>query len=155
MADFPIAGAPATIAASCHPVMQGWMPPLVEPHRRSGESLLYFDARLGLLLCRDADFSMFIGVGLHLLCMQWPSSCKSSSLPGRGSWIAERLPSSCGRKAWRPLRMRLGRCAWNVMLVVLMSMPSSGTSFPRRVIPVPSTNSSPTLVGHLVASQGV
>jgi hypothetical protein len=41
MAEVPIAGAPTVIAASCHPVMQGWMPPLVRHRHRSGESLLH------------------------------------------------------------------------------------------------------------------
>jgi hypothetical protein len=77
--------------------------------------------------------------------MQWPSSCKSSSLPRRGSWIAERVPSSRGRKAWQPLHARSGRCAWNMMLVAPVLILSSGTSSPRRAPPVPSPNSSPTL----------
>jgi hypothetical protein len=29
MADVPVVGAPTTIAASCRPVVQGWMPPLI------------------------------------------------------------------------------------------------------------------------------
>jgi hypothetical protein len=89
-----------------------------------------------------------IGIGLHLLHMWWPSSYKSSSVPGRGSWIVERVPSSCGRKAWWALRTFSGRCAQNVMLVAPMPVTSSGTSSPRRAPPVPGPNSSLTLVGH-------
>jgi hypothetical protein len=93
MVDNPIAGAPAVIAASCHPVAQGWTPPLVGPRCQPGESLLRVDVRLALLFCRDTDFCLLIGIGHHLLHMRRPSSCKSSSSPGRGSWIAERVPS--------------------------------------------------------------
>jgi hypothetical protein len=146
MASIPVAGATTAITTSCHPITQGWTPPLARPHHRPGESLLLIDAHLGLLLCHDADFCLLIGVGLHLLCMRWLSSCKSSSMLRRGSWIAEMVPSSCGRKAWRPLCARTGRCAQNKTLVAPMSMPSSGTSSPRRVLLVLGPNSSPTLV---------
>jgi hypothetical protein len=146
MASIPVAGATTAITTSCHPITQGWTPPLARPHHRLGESLLLIDAHLGLLLCRDADFCLLIGVGLHLLCMRWLSSCKSSSMLRRGSWIAEMVPSSCGRKAWRPLCARTGRCAQNKTLVAPVSMPSSGTSSPRRVLLVLGPNSSPTLV---------
>jgi hypothetical protein len=143
----PIAGAPIVIAASCRPVMQGQIPPLLRPHRRLGESLLHAGAPLGLLLCHDAGFCLLIGVGLHLLRMRWPSSCKSSSLPRRGSWIVERVPSSRGRKAWWPLRARSGRCTWNMTLVTPVLMPFSGTSSPRRAPPVPGCKSPPTFAG--------
>jgi hypothetical protein len=55
MADVSIAGAPTAVAASCHPVMQGWTPPLVGPRHWPGESLLRASVRLGLLLCYNAD----------------------------------------------------------------------------------------------------
>jgi hypothetical protein len=145
MADVPIVGAHATIATICHPVMQGWTPPLVGPRRRPGESLLYASTRLGLLLCHDAGICLLIVLGLHLLHMQWTSSYKSSSLPRIGSWIAERVSSSCGRKAWQPLHARSGRCAWNVRLVTPVLMLSSGTSSPRHMPLVPDPNNSPTL----------
>jgi hypothetical protein len=84
MADVPIGGAPAAITASCRPVAQGRMPPLVGPRRHPSESLLCADARLGLLLCRDVGFCLLLGVGLRLLRMRWPLSWKSSSLPESG-----------------------------------------------------------------------
>jgi hypothetical protein len=148
MVEVFVAGAPTAIVASCRPVVQGWMPPLVGPHHRPGKSLLCAGACLGLLLYRDAEFCLLIGIGLHLLCMRCPSSCKSSSFPERGSLIAKRVPSSRGRKAWWPLRPCSGRCTWNVTLVVPVPMLSSGTSSPRCAPPVPGPNSSPTLVGH-------
>jgi hypothetical protein len=64
-------GSPAAITASCHPVAQGQMPPLVSPHRRPGESLLRVGTCLGLLLCHDVGFCLLIDVGLHLICMLW------------------------------------------------------------------------------------
>jgi hypothetical protein len=70
MADVPIAGAPITITASCHPIVQGWMPPIVGPRHWPGESLIHAGARLGLLLCHDAAFCMLIGVELRLLRMR-------------------------------------------------------------------------------------
>jgi hypothetical protein len=71
MVNIPVAGAPTEITVNRHPVEQGRMPPsLVGHHRRPGESLLYANARMGLLLCRDASFCLFIGIGLCLLCMQ-------------------------------------------------------------------------------------
>jgi hypothetical protein len=85
MVDVPVVGAPAAIAATCRAIAQGWMPPLVGPRRRPGESLLRAEARLGLLLCHDPDFCLLIGVELRLVRMRWPSSCKSSSMPKRGS----------------------------------------------------------------------
>jgi hypothetical protein len=135
-------GAPAVITANCHPAEQGRMPPCLAGHRRRlGESLLCADACLGLLLCRDTE-------GLRLLRIRRPLSCMGTSLPGRGSWIAVRVPSSHGRKGWRPLRACLGRCVRNVMLVALVPMPSSRTSSPRCTPPVLSPNSSPILLGH-------
>jgi hypothetical protein len=89
------------------------MPPLVGHRHHPCESLLWAGACLGLLLCRDAGFFLLIGVGLHLLRTRSPLSCKSSSLLGRGSWIAERVPSSRGKMGWWPLLARLRRCEWN------------------------------------------
>jgi hypothetical protein len=57
MADVPVAGAPTAITASFYPITQGLTPPLVRPRRWPGESLLHAGARLGLLLCRDVNFS--------------------------------------------------------------------------------------------------
>jgi hypothetical protein len=85
MADVPVVGAPTVIITSCHPVVQGWTPPLVGPQRWPGESLLCAGAHLGLLLYHDTDFCLLIGVGLRLLRMRWTSSCKRSSLLRRGS----------------------------------------------------------------------
>jgi hypothetical protein len=131
MASIPAAGAPITITANRHPIEQGQMPPSLAGHcRHSGESLLFAESRLGLLLCHDAGFCLLLGVGLCLLHMRRPLSCKGSSLLGRGSWIVVKVPSSCGRKGWRPLHVRLGRLEWNMTLVMPVPMPSSGTSSP-------------------------
>jgi hypothetical protein len=83
------------IAASRHPVEQGWMPPLVRHHHQPGGSLLCAGAFLGLLLCHDTDLCLLIGVGPRLLHMWWPSSCRHNSLLGKGSWIVERVSSPC------------------------------------------------------------
>jgi hypothetical protein len=64
------------------------MPPLVSHHRWPGESLLHADAHQGLLLCYDA--------GPHLLRIWWSLSCTGSFLPGRGSWIAKKVPHHVG-----------------------------------------------------------
>jgi hypothetical protein len=52
-------GAPAAIAASRHPVEQGWMPPPIEHRCRSGGSLHCAGDCLGLLLCRDTSLYFF------------------------------------------------------------------------------------------------
>jgi hypothetical protein len=70
MAHAPAAEAPAMITISCRLVTQGRMPSLVEHHRRPSESLLCAVAFLVLLLCRDIDFCLLIGVGPHLLHMR-------------------------------------------------------------------------------------
>jgi hypothetical protein len=142
--DAPTVGALATIIVSCCPAAYWRMPPLVGHPYRPGESLLYVDACLGILLYRDANFYLLIGIGPHLLHMRWLLSCKGSSLLGRGSWIAERVPWSHGRKDWRPLCTHVGRCMWNTMLVMPMLMPSSRTSSPRHAHLVSGPNSLPT-----------
>jgi hypothetical protein len=43
-------GAPATMGVNHRPVEQGWMPPLVGPHRRLGDASLYSSNCVGLLL---------------------------------------------------------------------------------------------------------
>jgi hypothetical protein len=143
MVNFPTVGAPTEVTANHHPTQQGRTPPSLVGHRRRlGESLLCVGAYLGLLLRRDVGFCLLIVVGLRLLHMRRPLRYKGSSLPGRGSWIAERVPSSRWRKGWWPLHARLGRCTCNVTLVTLVPMLSSGTSSPRHVPLVPSPNSS-------------
>jgi hypothetical protein len=137
----------ADIIASCCPVAQGRTPPIVGPRHRLGDSLLCASARLGLLLCHNVGFCLMIGIGIHLLRMRWSSSCKSSSLPGRGSWIAKRVSSSHGRKAWQPLHVHSGRCVLNVTIVVPVPIPSNRTSSPRCAPPVPSPNNSLALAG--------
>jgi hypothetical protein len=68
MANVSVVGAPIAITASRRPVEQGRMPPSLVGHRRQpGESLLYADACLGLLLCRHGGFCLFIGVGFRIL----------------------------------------------------------------------------------------
>jgi hypothetical protein len=123
------------------------MPPLVGHSHRPGEYLLYVSTCLGLLLYCYVGFDLLICVGPCLLRMRWLLSCKGSSLLGRGSWIAERVSWSHGRKDWQPLHTRLGRCAWNMMPVMSVPMSSSGTSSPRRTHLVPVPNSLPTLAG--------
>jgi hypothetical protein len=44
------AGVPALMVGGRHPIMQGWMPPLVGSRHRSSRVLLTVDACLGLLL---------------------------------------------------------------------------------------------------------
>jgi hypothetical protein len=45
-----VIGAPLMMGASRRPIEQGWMPPQVRYHHRSGEFLLWAGACLGLLL---------------------------------------------------------------------------------------------------------
>jgi hypothetical protein len=54
----------------------------------------------GLTSCCDASLCLLIGVGLRLLQMWWPSSCRGNSLPGRGSWTTGKAPSLRGRMDW-------------------------------------------------------
>jgi hypothetical protein len=147
MADVPTPGAPTVIIVSHHYIAQGWTPPLVSHRRRPCESLLHADPRLGLLLCYDASFCLLIRRGPHLVRIWRPLSCIGSFLPGRGSWTAEKVLSSCGWKGWRPLHAHLGRCVWNVTLVSPMPTLLSETSSSRCVPLVPSPNHSLTLVG--------
>jgi hypothetical protein len=136
--DIPAAGALIVITANC---------PSVGHRHRPGESLLCAGACLGLLHCHDTGFYLLIGVGLHLLHMRWPLSCKGSSLLERGSWTAKRVPWSRGRKDWHPFCVCLGRCTWNATLVVSMLTSSSGIFLPWRTCPFPGQNSLPTLAG--------
>jgi hypothetical protein len=145
MEDAPTVRAPTVVAASRRPIMQGPVPPLFGHHRWPGDSLSCADSCLGLLLCCGADLCLLIGVRPCLHCMRRSLICKSSSLLRRGSWIAEMVPSLCGRKDWQPLCARSGRQTQNVMLVALERMPSSRT-FPLKCAPlVPGPGSSPTL----------
>jgi hypothetical protein len=123
------------------------MPPLVGNPCRLDESLLCASACLGLLLYHDTGFYLLIGVGPHLLHMWWPLSCKGNTLLGRGSWIAERVSWSHGRKDWWPLRAHLGSCGRNVTLVMSMSMLSSSSSSPSSMRPIPGPNNLSTSVG--------
>jgi hypothetical protein len=59
MTNILTVGAPAAIAVSHCLVEQGWTPPPVGRCHRPGRSLLHAGAFLGLLLCRDGDFSLF------------------------------------------------------------------------------------------------
>jgi hypothetical protein len=149
MANIPAVGAPVVITANHRPTEQGQTPPSLVGHRRQpGESLLCAGARLGLLLYRGTSFCLLISIGLCLLHMRQPLSCKGVSLLRRGSWIAAKGPSSYWQKGWWPLHVRLGRCMFNVTLVAPMSMPSHGTSSTKHEPPVPGLKSSPTLVRH-------
>jgi hypothetical protein len=142
----PCGGSPTTIAASCHPIKHGRMPPPVGHHHQSGGSLLYAGACLGLLLCHDVGLCSKIVVGLSLLQMQWPSSCRSSSLPRRGSWIAGEVSSQCGRMDWQSLSMPLESCAQNMTPVTSELRLSNRTYLPRRtsLVPGPDSSSTPT-----------
>jgi hypothetical protein len=59
--------------------------------------------RLPWLASHYTSLYLLIGVGLHVLQTCWPSSCRGSSLPKRGGWIARKGPSPRGRMAWRLL----------------------------------------------------
>jgi hypothetical protein len=90
---------------------------------------------MGFYSYHDADLHLLIGVGLLLLQMSWPrrwwpSSCRSSSLHRRGSWIAGKAQSRCRRMDWWLLSAPLGTCTWNMIPVVPRLMPSSRTSLP-------------------------
>jgi hypothetical protein len=67
MADILATGVPTVIAASRRPIEQVWTPPLVEHRCRSGGSLPYVSACLGLLIYCDIGLCLLIGVGLRLL----------------------------------------------------------------------------------------
>jgi hypothetical protein len=60
---------------------------------------LYWCLR-GLASYCDTGLCLLIGVELHLLQMQWSSSCRVNFLPRRGSWIVGKAPSLCGRMDW-------------------------------------------------------
>jgi hypothetical protein len=104
--DAPVVGVPIMIAAHRHPIMQGWAPPVVRHCQQPCESLSCADAHLGLLLCCDTSLCLLISIGPRLLRMRLSLSCKSSSLLGRGSSTAERVPSSHGHKDCRLLFAR-------------------------------------------------
>jgi hypothetical protein len=140
-------GAPTVIIARRRPIKQGRTPPPVGHHRRLGGSLPCVDAYLSFLLCHDAGLYFLISVGLRLLHMWWSSSCRGSSLPRRGSWIAGKVPSLHGRMDWRPLSVPLERCSWNMTLVASDPRLSNKTSSPRRVFLAPYPNSSSPSTG--------
>jgi hypothetical protein len=62
----------------------------------------------GLAALCDVGLCLLIGAGFLLLWTWWPrwrlpSSCKSNSLPKRGSWIAAKVPSLRGKTvSWLP-----------------------------------------------------
>jgi hypothetical protein len=101
-----------------------------------------------LLLCCDAGLYFLIGVRLRLLHMRWSSSCRGSSLPKRGSWIAEKVPLLHGRMDWWPLSTPLERCTRNVTQVTSELRLSSRTPSPKCVSLATGPNSSPTSTGH-------
>jgi hypothetical protein len=113
------------------PTDQGRTPLSVEHHQWSSWVFTLCRCLPGLASCHDISLYLLIRVGLHLLQMRWPSSCRSSFLPGRGSWIAGKAPSSCGRMDWRLLSMPLKRLARNVMPVTSELRLFSMTSVPR------------------------
>jgi hypothetical protein len=96
-----------------------------------------------MLACyRHAGLCLLIGVGLCLIQMWWPLSYRVSFLPGRGSWIAGKASSPCGRMDWWLLSAPLERCAQKVMPVTYELRLSSKTSLPRRMPLAPCPNSS-------------
>jgi hypothetical protein len=122
------------------------------PRHRPGEVLLCADDCLGLFLAIVLIFCYLISVGLPLLRMWWPrqwrpSSCRSSSLPERGSWIAGKVPSPHGTIGWWLSCVRLGWHTQNVMPCASMPRLSNGASLPGRAPLVLSVNSSIILAG--------
>jgi hypothetical protein len=59
-----VAVAPTMMTVRPHPTEQGRMPLPAKSRHWSNESLLYAMAHLGLLLCRDTDLYLLIGLGL-------------------------------------------------------------------------------------------
>jgi hypothetical protein len=95
----------------------------IAPGRASSSTQWGFTLRRRLprlASCHSADLRLLTGVGLLLLQMWWQRRCwslsyGSSSLPGRGSCIARKASSLCGRMDWWLSRVPLGVCAQNVM----------------------------------------
>jgi hypothetical protein len=75
MADILAARVPTVIAANRRPIEQVWMPPLVEHRCRSGGSLPYVSACLGLLLYCD--------IGLYPMSVLLPGLMSPSYCGGR------------------------------------------------------------------------
>jgi hypothetical protein len=82
----------------------------------------------GVASCHDAGLCLLIGVVLCLLQMWWSSSCKGSSLPGRGSWIAGKVPSWRGKMIWQLLSALWEGHSWNVMLSAIEASCPAGLS---------------------------
>jgi hypothetical protein len=111
---------PATMTVSCRPVEQGRMPPPTGPRHRPGGVLLYIGDCLCFASCHGTDLRLLICVGLLLLQTRWPRqrwslSCRSCSLPERGSFIAGKVLSPHGRMDWRPSSAPWEGCVQNVI----------------------------------------
>jgi hypothetical protein len=109
------------MTANRHLAKQGRTPPPAGHHHCSGGSLLYVVTCLGLPLCHDIDLYLLIGLGPPLFWMRWsrrcwPLSCRSSSLPRSGSWIAEKVSSWHGKMVWWLPSALYEGCSWNVMM---------------------------------------
>jgi hypothetical protein len=124
------------------------MTPPVGCHHQSCGFLLCAGTCLGLLFCREAGLCLLIVVGLHLLQMGWPLRCRGSSLLGRGSWIARKVPLPHGRMDWQSLSAPLERCAWDVTPVAFEPGLSSRTSLPSCASLAPGPDNSPTSIRH-------
>jgi hypothetical protein len=101
----------------------------------------------GLSSYHDVDLCLFIGVGLHLLQMWWPSSCRDNSLLERQSWTTGTVPSPCGRMDWQLLSAPSERCTQNMMSATSGLGLSSRRSLPNHATLVPGPNGLPTSIG--------
>jgi hypothetical protein len=107
----------------------------------------------GLSSCHGVDLCVLIGVGLLLLqmwwpCQRWPSSCRSSSLPRRGSWIARKAPLQRGWMDWCLLSLSLGRCRRNARPIMPRPRLSCNTSLLECSPQVPGLNDISTSTNH-------
>jgi hypothetical protein len=66
MTNAPTMGVPVVAITHHRLVARGRVPPVVMNHCWLGESSFCADAHLGLLLCRDADLCLLIGIGPRL-----------------------------------------------------------------------------------------
>jgi hypothetical protein len=128
------AGVPGAIIAHHRPVARDRAPPPAPIHSRLGESSCAI-IRPSSFPCPDADLRQLTIVGAQFLCRipprRWLPNCRSSSLPEKGSWTAERAPSSRGRRAcWSP-PVRSGRWAQDVTPVTPTWVPPDVTTSPR------------------------
>jgi hypothetical protein len=102
----------------------------------------------GLASCHDVDLHLLVGVGLCLLQMWWSSSCRGSSLLGRGSWTVGKAPMPFGRMDWWLLNAPSKRCAQSTTPATSRPRLSSSTSLLSHTPLVPGPNGPPTSTRH-------